>query len=151
MAVASGPAGPVLAGPLFHSNKKKKFLLGFHQCFTAWQRKSSKCSTDFSHAFTSPRDSKLDIQGLETRPTHRMETGLMRAALLTSRVESSLSGMEMALMYYSQLKNRKVRSGSVVQSTKVLREQIQDLIAATRLYTLPSAVAVPLKNSLLQA
>ena len=84
MAVASGPAGPVLAGPLFHSNK---FLLGFHQCFTAWQRKSLKCSTDFSHAFTSSRDSKLDIQGLETRPTHRMETGLMRAALLTSRVE----------------------------------------------------------------
>ena len=85
MAVASGPAGPVLAGPLFHSNKKKNFLVGFHQCFTAWQRKSSKCSTDFSHAFTSPRESrKLDIQGLETRPTHGMETGLTRAALLTS-------------------------------------------------------------------
>ena len=47
MAVASGPAGPVLAGPVSHSNKKKKFLVGFHQCFTAWQRKSSKCSTDF--------------------------------------------------------------------------------------------------------
>ena len=76
MAVASGPAGPVLAGPLFRSNKKKKFLLGFHQCFTAWQRKSSKCTTDFSHASTSPLDSKLDIQGLETRPTHGMETGL---------------------------------------------------------------------------
>ena len=54
-------------------------------------------------------------------------------------------------MYYSELKNRKVRSGSVVQSTKVLREPIQDLIAPTRLYTLPSAVAVPLKNSLLRA
>ena len=80
MAVASGPAGPVLAGPLF----KKKFLVDFHQCFTAWQRKSSKCSTDFSDAFTSPRDSKLDIQGLETRPTHGMETGLTRSALLTS-------------------------------------------------------------------
>ena len=81
MAVASGPAGPVLAGPLFHSNKKKKFFLGFHQCFMAWQRKSLKCSTDFSHAFTSPRDSKLDIQGVETRPAHGMETGLTRATL----------------------------------------------------------------------
>ena len=49
-----------------------------------------------------------------------METGLTRAALLTS-----LSGMEMALIYYTELKNRKVRSGSVVQSTKVLREPIQ--------------------------
>ena len=48
-----------------------------------------------------------------------METGLTRATLLTS-----LSGMEMALMYYTELKNRKVRSGSVVQSTKVLREPI---------------------------
>ena len=121
MAVASGPAGPVLAGPLFHLNKKKTFLLGFHQCFTAWQRKSSKCNTDFSHAFTSPLDSNLDIQGLETRLTHGMETGLTRAALLTS-----LSGIEMALMYYTEWKNRKVRSGSVVQSTKVLREPIQE-------------------------
>ena len=81
MAVASSPADPVLAGPLFHSNKKKTFFVGFHQCFPAWQRKYSKCST---HAFTSPRDSKLDIQGLEKRPTHGMETGLTRSALLTS-------------------------------------------------------------------
>ena len=51
-------------------------------------------------------------------------------------------------MYYTELKNRKVRSGSVVQSTKVLREPIQvaekpkvknfsalhaDFIATTRL------------------
>ena len=151
MAVASGLAGPVLVGPLFHSNK---FLLGFHQCFTAWQRKSSNASA-------SPRDSKLDIQGLETRPTHGMETGSTRAALLTSRVE--LSGMEMALTYYTELKNRMVRSGSVVQSTKVLREPIQvakvkkfsalcaNFITTTQLYALPSAVAVPLKNSLLRA
>ena len=46
MAVASGPAGPVLAGPVFHSSKKKfKFPVGFHECFTAWQRQSSKCSS----------------------------------------------------------------------------------------------------------
>ena len=40
--------GPVLAGPLFHSSKKKKkrFLVGFDQCFTAWQRKSSKYSNN---------------------------------------------------------------------------------------------------------
>ena len=78
----------------------------------------------FSHAFTSPRDSKLDIQGLETRSTHGMETGLTRAALLTSRVKMA-SRVEMALMYYTELKNRKVRSGSVVQNIKVLREPIQ--------------------------
>ena len=45
---ASGTAGTVLAGPLFHSSKKKKrkkkFLVGFNQCSTAWQRKSSKYS-----------------------------------------------------------------------------------------------------------
>ena len=45
----SGPADPVLAGPLFHSSKKKKkkFITGFDQCgFTAWQRKSSKYSNN---------------------------------------------------------------------------------------------------------
>ena len=44
----SGPADPVLAGPLFHSSKrKKKFLVGFDQCsFTAWQRKSLKYSNN---------------------------------------------------------------------------------------------------------
>ena len=47
-ASGSGPAGPVLAGPLFHSReKKKKFLVGFDQCgFTAWRRKSSKYSNN---------------------------------------------------------------------------------------------------------
>jgi len=44
----SSLADPVLAGPLFHSSKrKKKFLVGFDQCsFTAWQRKSSKYSNN---------------------------------------------------------------------------------------------------------
>ena len=42
---ASGTAGTVLAGPLFHSSKK--FLVGFDQCdFTARQRKSSKYSNN---------------------------------------------------------------------------------------------------------
>ena len=51
------------------------------------------------YAFTSPRESKLDIQGLET--------GLTRATLLTSS-----SGAEMVLAAeneaVTELKNRKV-------------------------------------------
>ena len=47
MSVASGPAdlvlaglvlaGLVLAGPVFLL-EQEKFLVGFHQCFMAWQR-----------------------------------------------------------------------------------------------------------------
>ena len=89
MAVASGPAGPVLAGPVFHSSKKKSSLyIGFHQCFTAWQRKSSKCSTDFFHAFNSAGLTRLETRYSGARDetnTHGMETGLTRAALLTDQ------------------------------------------------------------------
>ena len=154
MAIASSPAGLVLAGPLFHLNKKKKFFVGFHQCFTAWQRKSSKCSSDFSHAFTSPRNSKLDIQGLETRPTHGMETGLTRAALLTitSRVRVA-DGVRWCTSHaeseaVTELKNRKVRSGSVVQSMKVLREPIQ-IAEKAKVKTFPrfAQIRSPLRSS----
>ena len=46
-----------------------------------------ECSTHFSDAFTSPHDSKLDIQGLETRPTHGMETARANARRLSHEFE----------------------------------------------------------------
>ena len=55
-----------------------------------------------------------------------METGLTRAALLTclsGRDGDDVLAAENDAV--TELKNRKVRSGSVVQSTKVLREPIQ--------------------------
>ena len=55
-----------------------------------------------------------------------METGLTRGALLTS--SSGRDGDDVLAAEneaVTELKNRKVRSGSVMQSTKVLREPIQ--------------------------
>ena len=52
-----------------------------------------------------------------------METGLTRTALLTSSSGDDVLAAENEAV--TELKNRKVRSGSVVQSTKVLREPIQ--------------------------
>ena len=65
----SGPAGPVLAGPLFHSSQKN-ILVGFDQCFTAWERESSKygdnVATLYSVLATTDCQSVVSSTGLES-------------------------------------------------------------------------------------
>ena len=120
----SGRSG--FGGPLFHSNKKKKFLVGYHQCYTAWQRKSLKCSTDscfhqstrLETRYSGARDETNTRNGDRAtvrRLTHEFEwRGRDGDDVLAAENEA-----------VTELKNRKVRSGSVAQSTKVLREPIQ--------------------------
>ena len=83
MAVASGPAGPVLAGPLFHSNKKKKVPSWLPSVLYGMAEKVIEVQYSLSSCFHQSTRLETRYSG-ETRPTHGMETGLTRAALLAS-------------------------------------------------------------------
>ena len=89
----SSLAGPVLAGPLFHSSKKWKLPVCFDQYFKPWQRKSSKCSYNTATRYSALVTTVVSSTGLEscTGMRSRLERGFATSVPKCTRLDLRMS------------------------------------------------------------